>query len=69
MKDLHSSYDLLSVIFGIFGKFRIDIGGKFFEKIFFEAKKISEKNLKKIFWGIFSIFPVEPLVNSNVRIN
>ena len=40
---LNSSHDFLSVIFGILGKFRIDIG----EKIFFQKKIRDGKNLDK----------------------
>ena len=50
---LNSSHDFLSVIFGILGKFRIDIG----EKIFFQKKnsrwKKSWQKLRKNILGIF----------------
>ena len=55
------------MIFGILGKFRIDIGENYFQKnIFFEIKKNREKNQKyfqifsekvSIFWEIFPKFP------------
>ena len=46
--DLHklceSSLNFLSAIFGIFGKFSIDIGENYFRKnVFFETKKFSRK--------------------------
>ena len=66
---LQAPNDVLSVIFGIFGQFWFDIGGQIFEQNFFEVKKISIRKAKFYFWGIFSIFPVEPLVNWNIPIN
>ena len=49
--SLDSSSHFLSMIFGIFGKFRIDIGVQIFCDIFFEMKKIL-----KIFLGNFGNF-------------
>ena len=54
--DLHgmdeSSLNFLSVIFGIFGKFSIDIGENYFRKYFFEnifsRSKIFAKKIKNI---------------------
>ena len=63
---LHSSHAFLSEIFGIFGKFRIDIEKKFFEKKFFRNEKFSRKKYfssrkfsrtffsKKSIWKFFS---------------
>ena len=47
---LYWSQNFLSAIFGILGKFRIDIGENYFQKnIFFETKKFSRKKIWKIF--------------------
>ena len=47
------SYDFLSMIFGFFGKFRIDIGvQKKFQKFYSKWKCF----LKKYFWGNFENF-------------
>ena len=43
------SYNFLSMIFGLLGKFGIDIGKKYFQTYFFEMKKIS-KHFRKIFF-------------------
>ena len=54
-KVCESSQNFLSVIFGILGKFRIDIGENYFQKIiFFETKKISRKKyIFRFFWKSF----------------
>ena len=47
---LACSRDFLSMIFGIFGKFRIDIVKNKFETIFFQNEKKSEQKTKTIFF-------------------
>ena len=52
---LTCSHDFLSMIFGIFGKFRIDIVKKYFVKICFQNGKKSDQKTKKIFFEIKKI--------------
>ena len=47
---LNSSHDFLSVIFGILGKFRIDIGEKIFSKKKLSRWKKSWKKVEKKIW-------------------
>ena len=69
--DLHgwfeSSLNFLSAIFGIFGKFSIDIGENYFRKhFFFETKKFSRKKSEKFsdfFWKFWFL-----LKNHNLKI-
>ena len=49
---LPCSRNFLSTIFGIFGKFRIDIVKNKFEKIFFQNEKKSVQKTKKYFFEI-----------------
>ena len=51
--SLASSYAVLSMIFGIFGKFRIDIGVQKISEIFFRDEKFFDA--KKCFWKFWNL--------------
>ena len=50
---MHAPHNFLSAIFGIFGKFWIDIDIFFFENFFFSRWKFFSKTHPKKFWRLF----------------
>ena len=62
------SHDFLSMIFGIFGKFRVDIVKKYFYEIVFKIEKNPRRHTKTYFFeitGFYYGFPIrESLVKS-----